>query len=94
MTMHWIDWAIVLIPLAIVLWIALKTRRYVRGVVEFMTAGRAAGRYLVCNAVGEAQTGAITVIALFEAWYVSGFAFTWWQQLIAPPFSSLRSPAS
>lgn len=84
MNLHPIDWAVILIPLALVLFIAWRTQRYMRGVVEFMTAGRAAGRYLVCNAVGEAQTGAITVIALFEAWYVSGFAFSFWQQLIAP----------
>jgi Na+/proline symporter len=74
----------VLIPLGLVLWIAWRTQRYMTGVVEFMTAGRAAGRYLVCNAVGEAQTGAVTVIAMFEAWYVSGFAFSWWQQMVAP----------
>jgi SSS family solute:Na+ symporter len=82
--LHWIDWAVVLIPLSLVILIGWYTQRYVKGVVEFMTAGRAAGRYLVCNAVGEAQTGAITVIAIFEAWYVSGFAFGWWQLLIAP----------
>ena len=84
MNLHWIDWAIVLIPLSLVLWIAWRTQRYVKSVVEFMTAGRAAGRYLVCNAIGEAGTGAITVIALFEAWYVSGFAFSWWQQIQNP----------
>ena len=40
MNLHWIDWAVVLIPLGLVLWIAWRTQRYVRGIVEFMTGYR------------------------------------------------------
>ena len=41
--MHWIDWCIVIIPVLIVLGIALYSRRYVRGVVDYVAAGRVDG---------------------------------------------------
>ena len=63
MGLHAVDWMIVLVPLGLVLLIAVRTQRYVRGVSDFLAAGRCAGRYLVCNAAGEAGMGAITVVA-------------------------------
>ena len=48
--MHWIDWLIVLCPLALVAWIGIKTQKYVKGVSDFLSAGRVAGRYVVCVA--------------------------------------------
>ncbi|MCC6423758.1 MAG: sodium:proline symporter [Phycisphaerales bacterium] len=84
MDLHIIDWAILLIPLGLVVYIAFITQRHVKSVADFMTAGRAAGRYLVANAVGEASYGAISAIAIFEMWYVSGFAIGWWQQMSLP----------
>lgn len=82
--MHWIDWLVVLVPLVVVVIIAGYTRRFVKSVADFMAAGRSAGRYLVCNAVGEASMGAISVVAIFQMWYQSGFAVGWWQQISAP----------
>jgi hypothetical protein len=37
--MHWIDWFIVLCPLALVAWIGFRTQRYVNGVSDFLSAG-------------------------------------------------------
>ena len=51
--MHWIDWLIVIIPVALVLGIAIYAKKYVRGVVDFLAAGRAAGRYVI--SVGDLQ---------------------------------------
>ncbi len=55
--MHWIDWLIVLLPLALVAWVGIKTQKYVKGVSDFLSAGRVAGRYVVCVAGGEAAMG-------------------------------------
>lgn len=84
MHMQLVDWLIVLIPLAVVLLIGWRTMRYMRGVSDFLAAGRCAGRYLVCNAIGEAGMGAISVIAVFEMFYEAGFAVSWWGALVTP----------
>jgi hypothetical protein len=47
--MHWIDWLIVCNPLIVVLGIGLKSQKYIKGVSDFLTVGRVAGRYLVCD---------------------------------------------
>ena len=41
--MHWVDWAIMLVPLLMVLGMAFYSGRYVRGVADFLAAGRVAG---------------------------------------------------
>ena len=82
--MHWIDWVIVILPLFIVLFIGLRTRRYVTGVADFLTAGRVAGRYVVSVASGEAAMGLVSLVAIFEMYYNSGFAFQFWSGITAP----------
>lgn len=82
--MSWIDWAITAIPMAVVCFIAWKTHRYVKGVSDFLSAGRVAGRYLVCTASGMATMGVVSVVAAFEQRYVGGFAETWWVTLSFP----------
>jgi hypothetical protein len=80
----WIDWLILLIPLAALIWIGWKTRRYVHGVADFLSGGRLAGRYLICMANGEAAFGLISVVGMFEQWYRSGFAIGFWGTITAP----------
>ena len=46
--MHIIDWFIMLIPLAAVLGLAIYAKKYARDVVDFLAAGRVAGRYVMC----------------------------------------------
>ena len=49
--MHWIDWAIMLVPFTAVLALAVYTRRYARDVVDYLAAGRVAeggSHHLVC----------------------------------------------
>ena len=38
--MHWVDWIIVIIPLLIVAYVSFRTQKYVKGVSDFLTAGR------------------------------------------------------
>jgi len=82
--MVWFDWLIVVIPLLIVIFIGWRTQRYVKGVADFLAAGRVAGRYVVAVASGEAGLGLISAVAIFEMYYKSGFAVGFWGNLSAP----------
>lgn len=82
--MHPIDWFIVAVPLAVVVWLGLRTQRYVKGVADFLTAGRVAGRYVLCVSSGEASMGLISLVAIYESYYQSGFAYGFWGNLAAP----------
>jgi solute:Na+ symporter, SSS family len=82
--MHWIDWLLVLCPLAIVAWVGIKTQKYVKGVSDFLSAGRVAGRYVVCVAGGEAGMGLISLVGIFEIYYNSGLAYSFWNHVAVP----------
>jgi len=41
--MHWIDWAIMILPIVACGFIAIYARRFVRSVSDFMANGRAGG---------------------------------------------------
>lgn len=79
-----LDWLILLAPMAAVFIIAARTRRHVRGVSDFMTGGRLAGRYMVAVSDGMAAMGLITAVAAFEFMYQSGFAVGHWGQIATP----------
>jgi solute:Na+ symporter, SSS family len=78
------DWFIVLIPSAIVAIVAWRASLYVNGTGDFLTAGRAGGRFLVSCADGLAGMGLITAIGMFEEFQNAGFGVIWWRQLGAP----------
>ena len=82
--MFWLDWILVVIPLLIVVWVALKGQKYVRGVSDFLAAGRCAGRYVVSVAGAEAGMGLISVVAMVEMYYKSGFAISFWSKISVP----------
>lgn len=82
--MTFLDWAIVALPWVLIFAASLFTRRYVKGVADFLAAGRGAGRYLICVAEGAAGMGLITVIAMFEQYYRAGTAILWWGNLAIP----------
>ena len=84
MTLHWIDYAIVLIPFTVVLLISWQTKRYMKSVADFMSASRCGGRYLLATAAGEAGLGAVSAVAIFEYTYKAGFAISWWQMMSFP----------
>jgi SSS family solute:Na+ symporter len=79
-----LDWAIVGLPWVLMFAASLVTRRYVKGVADFLAAGRGAGRYLICVAEGAAGMGLITVIAMFEQYSRAGTAILWWGNLAIP----------
>ena len=78
MNLEFADWAIVLGLLVFLIVMAGYTRRYSRSVVNFLAAGRCAGRYLIAVAEGVAGWGAISAVAAFEMYYKAGFSIQWW----------------
>jgi SSS family solute:Na+ symporter len=49
-----------------------------------MAGGRAAGRYLICNAKGEASSGVANTISKFQTYVTAGFVTSWWDALGLP----------
>lgn len=84
MNLSLLDWLVVAVPMAGMVVFALWVRKYVKGVADFLAAGRAAGRYLICNARGEAAFGAVSAVAMFEMIYKAGFAVNWWGMIGGP----------
>lgn len=82
--MNWIDISIAVIPFLAVLWAAVHARKYIRGVVDFLAAGRVAGRYVIC--VGDLATGlsVIGLVSMCEARYRSGMAQGYWDMIWTP----------
>lgn len=82
--MSLIDWLIVIIPVTFVLGIGLYSRRYIRGVADFLAAGRVCGRYVI--SVGDIANALsiIGLVAYVEVHYKTGFALAFWQHLTGP----------
>lgn len=73
-----IDWIILFAPLVLIFFVAFYAKKLSKSVVDFLSAGRCAGRYILCTASGEAGSAAITTIALFQMTSKTGFAFQFW----------------
>ena len=82
--MTWLDWLIVIVPVALLIWISVYSRKYARGVVDFLAAGRVAGRYII--SVGDLAAGlsVISLVANAEQFYQTGFAVSFWGAVTAP----------
>lgn len=76
-----LDWIILLCPWIVIFLIGRVTQSCVKSVSDFLTAGRAAGRYLVCVAEGMSGLGLISVVGACEMYYSSGMAITWWSSV-------------
>ncbi|MDR0931620.1 MAG: hypothetical protein LBM70_01190 [Victivallales bacterium] len=82
--MTWIDWLIVVIPTLIVLGLAVYSSRYVKGVVDFLSAGRLCGRYVLL--AGDMANG-ISILAIVmacERQYKVGFSVGIWGAILIP----------
>ena len=82
--MHTIDWVIMIVPFTAVLALAVYARKYARDAVDFLAAGRVAGRYVMC--VGDIAAGlsVITLVANCEATYKAGTAMGFWNTITLP----------
>jgi SSS family solute:Na+ symporter len=82
--MQLLDWILTVVPLLVVVAAGVYAQRFVVSVADFMSANRAAGRYLLCIAGGELQTGAVVFVAIFEVISHSGFTLAWWGWMTIP----------
>ena len=82
--MHWQDWTLTGVVIAIVAMFALYTHRFIKGVADFMAGGRCAGRYLICNARSQASSGVPSMTGAFEKLLVAGFTLSWWESILLP----------
>ncbi len=82
--MSWIDWCIVIIPMTVLLGVAFYSRKYARDVVDFLAAGRIAGRYVLAVGALEGALSVITLVAGCERNYQTGFSIGFWNAIITP----------
>ena len=84
MNMHWIDWTIVIVFMAILIGVAVYVKRFNKSVADFLVANRCAGRYLLTVSNGMAAMGAISFAAMFQQYYAAGFSAIWWLMMLYP----------
>ncbi len=82
--MSWIDWLIVLVPLAFVMYMGYYAKRFIKGVADFLSAGRICGRYVISVADVANGLSIITLVAFVEVQYKTGFAIAFWSNLLLP----------
>lgn len=73
-----------LIPFVSVLALAVYSKKYARDVVDFLAAGRVAGRYVICVGDMAAGLSVISLVASCEATYRAGSAMSFWNIITAP----------
>ena len=76
--MIFVDWLIVFIVLAGMIFSVNLSKGLMKSVTDFLSAGRTAGRYLIAVSSGIAGLGAISVVMFLEMGYVAGFSLAWW----------------
>ena len=64
--MHTLDWTILAVALVALFAACIGTSRLMRGVTDYLVAGRCAGRYLQTLSEGAAGLGAITIKGTIE----------------------------
>ena len=79
-----IDYLIIIIPTCFIMGAGWYMRRYVRGVVDFLSAGRICGRYIISVASVASGLSVLGAVAYVEVHYKTGFALTFWNSLMLP----------
>ena len=80
----WHHWLVILVPVLSVCALAVRSRRYVRSVSDFLVAGRCAGRYVLLSGGMMGNLAVTTLIASTEACYNNGYAFQFWNAVLTP----------
>ena len=78
MDFGWFNWTITGLAIAGILGLSLYCRRYIRDVADFLSAGRVAGRYVICVGGMEEALGIIALVQMMERNYTCGFAIAFW----------------
>ena len=78
------DWLIIILPVCFVLYMGYYSRRYIRGVADFLSAGRLCGRYVICVADMANALSIIGLVSYVEVHYKTGFSLAFWSYLTIP----------
>ena len=78
------DWLIVIIPTLFVLGMGLYSRRYLRDVTTFLSAGRVCGRYVISVGDVASSLSVIGLLSYVEIHYKTGFATAFWTAFLLP----------
>jgi Na+/proline symporter len=79
-----IDWLVVIIPVTFVIGMGLYSRKYIRGVADFLAAGRICGRYVICVGDVANSLSILGLVAYIEMTYKTGFALAFWNAITGP----------
>ena len=82
--LSWYNWLIVIIPFAGVLYMAFHTRKYIRGIPDFLVGGRLCGRYLLSIGQLENALSVMFLIAYIEVHCRTGFSTGFWSGFMTP----------
>ena len=84
MNLSLIDWTIIIVAVVALRFVSLSASGHMKGVADFLSANRSAGRYLLTIAGQMGGTGVISFIAMFELYYAVGFSPIWWGFMSIP----------
>ncbi|MBO4619990.1 MAG: hypothetical protein J5654_07755 [Victivallales bacterium] len=79
-----LDWLLVLVPVAFVMYMAFHSRSYVRSVADYLAAGRICGRYVISVADVANALSIIVLLTQVEMYYKTGFAMSFWNKMMGP----------
>jgi len=82
--MSWIDWAILAVAVVVLRAVSLSTRSYLKGVADFLSANRSAGRYLLSIAGFMGATAVSGTVGAFEMHSEAGLPPIWWGLMSIP----------
>ena len=82
--MTWYDWLILVLPVCFVMYMGFYSRRYVRGVSDFLSAGRLCGRYVISMGDVANSLSIIGLVGYIEMRYKTGFSVGFWSSILAP----------
>ena len=89
--MDWLFAGIVVVPLFFVIGMAVYSRKYVRGVADYLAAGRVAGRYVISVGDMASALGLISLVALAEEQYQCGLSIAFWNAGLVIPVGLIMS---
>ena len=78
MTLAPLDYVMICVPLLAVTIIAIAMRPFMRSVVDFLAAGRCAGRYLISTSTAQMGGAVMTIVMTMEAFSKTGFSIGMW----------------
>ena len=82
--MIWYDWLILILPACFVMYMGFHSRRYVRGVSDFLSAGRLCGRYVISMGDVANALSIIGLVSYIEMTYKTGFSVGFWSSVLTP----------